>query len=402
MNSQIASVTVVAATWLVTLMPSAVVAQELSLKRSLPADVPVLCESVGDAHPSSQLPTPSAVAEADRLLSSAQQATLLGELARARGLLDQAVVLDPTSARLAYHRARLLEQIGEVTAGFEEYCRYLALAPESAEKEEIGRHVAEIAPLRPPFPAAATTAFTTGIAHYDAGEFTLAATAFATAIAEAPEWSSPYFNRALALLAGDSALTMPAGANASARPAGDSASAAVSYLSRYLDLEPTAEDRVEVERLRELLLTPPPVVMVRPYSPALSVVGGILVPGLGQFYTRRPAPGLLALTAVGGATYLALRRGSTAPAAIDGSPTPAPSDPTSERPYLVAGLSAAAAVTLLSALEAALYAAKVEEVKEPSGIGLGGIATELTLTPPTLRATPGGLRADIGLQLRIR
>lgn len=377
------------------LSPQGVELGTLEPKRSLPPEVPLTCSAVMGAHPTPITPTPGAVAEAERLRASAQQATLLGELARARSLLEEAILLDPTSAQLAYHYARLLESLGESTPAFEEFCRYLTLAPESPEKEEIARHAAGIAPLRSPYTATATTAFTTGLQHFDAGEHVLAVAAFTMAVEQAPEWPSAYFNRALALLARDSL------------------SAAAVDLESYLVLAPEAMDRVAVERLREILTAPPLVVMVRRFSPTLSLVSGIFVPGLGQFYTRRAAPGLLALAAVGGATYLALRPGSPAPYPASTSPAPPPPSPR-KRPYLAAGLGAAGAVTLLSAIEAALYAAKAEMPErvghsgrgqagagdaEPSALKLGA---DIHLAPPAIQATPGGLRADIGVRFRVR
>jgi tetratricopeptide (TPR) repeat protein len=343
-----------------------IAAQELALKRSLPPAIPAICdEEVGNPLP----PLPGAAVEAERLRSSAQQAALLGEPAQARALLERAISLDPTAAQLAYHHARILEALGQSTAAFGEYCRYLRLAPESAESAEIGRHLTAIAPLRPPFPVAAMTAFSTGIRHFDAGDFEDATLAFATVIADAPEWAAAYYNRALALLARDSLA------------------AAALDLQNYLNLAPEEDDRDAVIQLHATLTTPPPPPpLVRRFNPVLGLGTGILLPGLGQFYTRRPTPGLLTLASAGGAIFLALR------------PSSAYSSPSArERPYLEAGISAAAAITLLSAIEATIYAARE---KEPTAIAHGRTA-RIQLAPPALQATGAGLRADIGMQIRM-
>lgn len=350
-------------------------AQDPLFKRAFPPAIPMVCDDNAAARVVP--PPPGVAAEAERLRSSAQQATLLGDPERARTLLQRAATLDPSSAQLAYHHARILEALGQTTSAFEEYCRYLALTPESAETEEISRHAEAIAPYRSPLSFAAMTAFTTGIRHFDAGELVLAEAAFATVIAEAPEWAVPHFNRALVLLA-------------RGEP-----SAAAAALKRYLALAPEAGDGDDVHQLQARLSAPPPVV-ARRFHPALGLGTGVLFPGLGQFYTRRPAPGLVALAAAGGATYFALQTTSPVPTAA-----PAPR----RRPYFVAGLGAAAAITLLSAIEAALYAAR----EEAPGTALSSHDSAPTLLasgahfgPLALHATPGGLRADLGVRIWVR
>jgi tetratricopeptide (TPR) repeat protein len=353
-------------------------AQELALKRILPPDIPMACAAAVEFSP----PTPGAAAEAERLRSAAQQVTLLGEPDRARELLQRAVALDPSAAELAYHHARILEALGQPDAAFGEYCRYLALTPESAETAEISRHTAAIAPLRSPLSALASAAFTSGLEHFDAGEFDLAVAEFKIVVEEAPDWATAYYNQALALLA-----------------RGDLA-AAIRGLDTYLALAPEAEDLDDVTRELTRLATPPPV-FVRRFNPAIGLGAGTLVPGLGQFYTRRATPGLLALAAAGGATYIALRTSSPrAPS----SPAPSATAPPHTRPYLTAGLGTAAAITILSAIEAALYAAR-DEVPEHRAShhdpGSPPPHRAARLAPLALYPAGDGLRIDLGVRIAI-
>jgi tetratricopeptide (TPR) repeat protein len=326
-------------------------AQELALQRSLPPAERAVCTAPEGAPPR---PGAERVEEGGRLGSAAQEAALLGELERARQLLDRATRLDPGAPQLAYHHARILEGLGRTEEAFAEYCRYLALVPPSAEAEATARHAAELAPLRPPLPAGAASAFEDGIRAFDAGRYTEADSAFAATIAAAPTWAAPYYNRALARLA-----------------RGDRGGAAED-LDHYGTLAPEADDALP---LRTLLLAPAPR---RRFSPALAFSGGVLVPGLGQLYTHRPAISLLTLAGTGGALYLAFQRRSA-------SESPAPN-----RPYLAAGIGAAAALTLFAAIEACVYAAQ-EHPPQPASSAAASMGPPLPPPAPL----PGEARTPL-------
>lgn len=313
------------------------VAQEVVLKRSLPPAERAVC-AVPEGTP--PRPTADRVVEGGRLGAAAQEAALLGELERARQLLERATSLDPSASQLAYHHARILEGLGRTDEAFGEYCRYLALVPASAETEAIGQHAAEIAPMRSPLPPDAASAFEGGLRAFDAGRYAEADSAFAAAIVAAPKWAAPHYNRALVRLA-----------------AGDRGGAAEA-LATYSALAPEADDALPL-RTHLLALAPS-----RRFSPALALSGGVVLPGLGQLYTHRPALSLLTLTGTGGALYLALQRRSPA------------EGPSPTRPYLAAGIGAAAALTLFAAIEACVYAAQ-ERAPQPAPF-----AVTLSLAPP--------------------
>jgi tetratricopeptide (TPR) repeat protein len=326
-------------------------AQEFALKRSPPPAERAVCAVPEGAPPR---PESERVAEGGRLGAAAQEAALLGELERARQLLERATRLDPGAPQLAYHHARILEGLGRAEEAFGEYCRYLALVPASAEAEAIARHAAEIAPLRSPLPAGAASAFEGGIRAFDAGRYAEADSAFAAAIAAAPVWGAPHYNRALARLA-----------------AGDRGGAAQA-LEGYFALAPEADDALP---LRAHLHAPAPR---RRFSPALAFSGGVVVPGLGQLYTHRPALSLLTVAGTGGALYLAFQRRSP-------SETPSP-----YRPYLAAGIGAAAALTLFAAIEACVYAAQERPAQSSPDVTL------LAWPPmPPFEPLPGGARAPL-------
>jgi tetratricopeptide (TPR) repeat protein len=100
-----------------------------------------------------------------------------------------------------------------------------------------------------------------------------------------------------------------------------------------------------------------PVVVARRYSPGQAMVLGLVVPGMGEVYTGRPLRGLLVLGAAAGAaaTGLLVER-----VAIDCLVVPVdnfcPPDQIAneriERPYRTLGLGAAAAITVLGAIDA--------------------------------------------------
>jgi TM2 domain-containing membrane protein YozV len=99
------------------------------------------------------------------------------------------------------------------------------------------------------------------------------------------------------------------------------------------------------------------------YSAGQAFALGIIVPGAGQFYTRRPGWGVALLAATGGAIGYALAeqtkittKQQTATDPFGNSYTYTATFQGKERPGLVTGLAAAGALDLVGAIEAAVFA----------------------------------------------
>jgi TM2 domain-containing membrane protein YozV len=101
------------------------------------------------------------------------------------------------------------------------------------------------------------------------------------------------------------------------------------------------------------------------YSTSRAAVSSLLLPGSGQFYTRRPLAGLLSLSAFGGALAFGFLSQSTTIECLgvaNGDRCDGPVLSTAkERPYLLAGVGAAAAVAAISAMDAARGASRANE-----------------------------------------
>lgn len=101
------------------------------------------------------------------------------------------------------------------------------------------------------------------------------------------------------------------------------------------------------------------------YSTSRAAVSSLLLPGSGQFYSRRPLAGVLSLSAFGGALAFGVLSQTTTieclgVASGDRCDGPVLST-TTERPYLLAGVGAAAAIAALSAMDAARGAGRANE-----------------------------------------
>lgn len=332
-------------------------AQELSLRRDVPAPAPRECAPSGAGAAASARPEDAQ--EASRLAASAREASLLGDLRTARDLLGRAARLDPASENIAFLHARTLEELGEVELAADEYCRYVQLTENAAEAEQVRQRVSRIAPpSRPGIPDSAAARFSAALAAADEGRFAAAELGFTAVIEAAPAWAAPLYNRAL--------LRARNNMRADARQ----------DLERFLVLEPDAPDADRVRSWMSQLATP-----FRTYSPGTSFALG-LIPGAGHFYTGRPIMGtaLLALGA-GAATAGVLyqtRHVECLTVPVDGV---CPPDQVlreyTERPYQLPALGVAAAASILGALDAALGARR----RNARG--------------PALGAQPGGARAAL-------
>ncbi|HEY7395405.1 MAG TPA: hypothetical protein VH559_11210, partial [Gemmatimonadaceae bacterium] len=247
-----------------------------------------------------------------------QQAALLGDAPSAIRALRDAATLDPTAADVAFQLAGVFETAKDTVNAVREYCRFLSLAPSSAEAKVV---VDKIRVLAPPkveqvidLPLAM---FRSGIAAYRRGELSSADSAFSAAIVMDSTWADAYYNRGrVRLLRND---RQHAGAD----------------FAQYLRLNPGAVDRIEVaNELADLGLGR------YSFSPGRTFAWGLFVPGAGEFYTHRSFRGMFTLVGVGGAAAVALMQKTSA---STGKP---------ERPYLVPAAATGGVIWVWSLLDA--------------------------------------------------
>ncbi len=315
-----------------TLGPASASAQDLPFQRDYPGSSQYEC---GSSDPPA-VASAEARGQAAQLASSAAQAVLLGDLDRAGAMLERATELDPASADLAYRRARVLEDLGQREAAGGEYCRSLALLDSGDTAEDArARLEALVEAEAESVPTQALAAFRMGLEAVDAGMLDEAVDAFQVAETEGGDWPAATYNRGVAL-------------ERLGRP-GEAAQA----LSSYLQLRPDAPDALVVSRrigqLQSLALSDGP-------SPGTALTLGILMPGLGHFYSGRPGSGVAVLALAGGAVAAGFLIKEVDIRCLTPQQGACPPDQvvsrTTSRPYLTASLAAAAAVGLAGAIEA--------------------------------------------------
>jgi Flp pilus assembly protein TadD/TM2 domain-containing membrane protein YozV len=307
----------------VVLLWLAVLGQVSPTEAQEPPDLPLKVQVPGEASPCSPAgaplePTPNQRAQASQIGSSASQALLLGDRERARDLLREATQLDPTSADLAYRYGRSLEELGETEAAIEALCRFMTLDAPEADIADAEARLRALQPVQLQISEEAAAAFEAGLFDAGQGRLLAAVDGFERAAGLAPDWPEASYNHGVVLAR--------LGRRDEARVA----------LRRYLELAPDAPDAIAVsERIGELQVVS---VASNLPSPAAAFAVG-LVPGLGQVYTGRPAEGLGFMTVAGGhlATALLYDRGI-------------------QPPFKGPGLAIAGATTLVSAIDALLYA----------------------------------------------
>ena len=306
-----------------------------SLKESTLTPAPAaVCAGV--SRPAS--PTAEQRRAARELAQRGQEAAILGDGVTALADLRQATTLDPSDPDLAYRLARAYESSGDGADAAKEYCRFVALAPTAPEANEARERARTLAPQRPdPSFVAATDAFRLGLAAYERGQFVQAETHFTTAITNHSTWAEAYFNRAVV------------------RAATGDRYGAVDDFNHYLQLRPEAPDRLQVAARMQALRRPA-------LSPGQALSLGLVIPGGGQFYTRRPVRGVLSLLGVAGGIAAAMYQ-KTDVVTVDttytdpfGLPYHGPvSHSKRQRPYVVPGAAAAAGILVLSAFDAFRY-----------------------------------------------
>lgn len=312
-------------------------------------------------------PTAEQRRAARQLAQRGQEASILGDSVGALGQLRQAATLDPTDPDLAYQLARAYETAGAGADAAKEYCRFLALAPTAPEATEARERARILSPPRPdPTIVAATSAFNLGVNAYNKGQLVQAEVHFSTAIQNHSSWADAYYDRAIV------------------RAATGDKDGAVDDYTRYLGLRPDAPDRVQILSRIDALRRPG-------LSPGQALSLGLVIPGGGQFYARRPVRGFLSLVGVAGGIAAALYEktdfvsvdttftgpfGTTYPGTVKHSQK--------QRPYVVPGAAAAAGILLLSAFDAFKYTRELRA---------GARGLSVTLTP-----SAGGVVARISLR----
>ncbi len=428
---QISALVAVAASLLAS---SAANAQNLPLKRALPEQAsPCPVEPAFRLDP----PSPDDRAEAERLGRAAGTVLIVGDLQGARENLERAVRRDPTNAEIAYTLGRTLEDLGERDAALGHYCRVLLLEPAEEDRREVEARLERLAAETSITFGGAFGRFQQGVQEFDAERLTESERSFSAALRDNPDWPEALYNRGVVYAAMGRRQF------------------AVRDLWAYLDLRPAAADRgTVVAAIRSLeegtpLAVPtasPPAARPAPsgsgasgsgpsrsmpvnagtdsgsteaersgVSPGGALGAGLLIPGMGHFYTKRPAKGFVYLTLAGGAAAAGVLYRETT--IVCGTPTvegecPPGSvlDEETERPYLWTGVGVAALVTVWGAVDAyrgakamhsghrALAAIGGSEGPRLGLPGIGG-ARAPALLLPALHATPVRLRVQL---LRLR
>ena len=352
-------------------------AQELSLKRHVPGSDTIVCPPITvPARPGAE-----EQAEASRLASSADQALILGETERAREFLARATELDPSSAELAYRYGRILEDLQETDPAIDQFCRALALSPRQEGIGDVRARLDMLARAREPqVPPEASETFLNGLLQADLRQFPAAVRAFDAAVRAAPGWPEAVYNRGVV------------------RSRMGDAEGAIADLQEYLALRPDADDAILVSRrIGQLQITAPV------QSPTATLSLGLLLPGMGQFYTGRALGGLTVLALAGGAAAAGFLVEEVTVECVGSVPPGGTCPPerfiseTSERPYLVHGLAAAGVVTLAGALEAFFKARRAAGGATNAGSSPGNSMVPEAGGPEGTEASgPGGTHVDGG------
>lgn len=350
------------------------VAQPLVPKRAIATGAAPGCEIAPASRPADDRRDN---AEARRLATVGQEASLAGDQTAARDAFARAAALNPGDDRIAYDLARAHEELADTLKAVAEFCRYLTLSPAGREAGDVRERLTGLVPRGAVQRAQEVqVAFRLGVALLDDGRYDPAAREFDKVVRDAPGSPEGYYNRGLA------------------RAASGRRAEAITDLQVYQAAAPTIEERVTVARAIDVLRRPV-------YSPGATFVRS-LIPGLGQLSTGRPLLGVLTLGAVGGAAAMAVTERSTTRtvAYVDPNGVPAPySETINERPYLRAGLGVAASATLVALIEAVAYARRSQ--RGASIVARRGSAAPSAPAPSrglSLSPTVDG-RGNIGLRL---
>lgn len=308
----------------------------LSPKRTLTVGPAPGCEVV----PPGQAPAARRDnAEARRLATQGQEASLVGDQTAARDAFLRAAQLNPGDERIAYDLARALEELSDSTRAVSELCRYLTLSPAGREAADVRDRLQRLVPTAKQRVADNVQAqFRLGLSFYDDGRYDAALKAFDDVVRDAPKSPEGWFNRGLA------------------RAARGDRSNALTDLEQYRVNAPTVDDRVEVGRAIEVLRRPV-------YSPAGAFVRSI-VPGLGEFYVGHNIRGALVLVASGAGAALSVMQTTTTETInyTDPNGVPAPyTQTTKQRKNFAMGAGAAVGAAILGMIDATVAANRSQQ-----------------------------------------
>jgi len=361
-------------------------AQELPLQRDYPGTGPFECPVPSAVGP----PSDDALTRAGQLTSDALQAVILGDLEVARTLLAQATEADATSAELAYRHGRVLEDLDFAQDAIFEYCRAIALGAEEAGIYDTRARLDAVYEIvRDRISERAREAFVSGLALTDSALYAGAVESFSVAIEETPEWASAIYNRAIVLEA-----------------LGRIRESLADY-RRYLQLTPSDIDPVVAAVTERVGMLEGSMSLPTP-SPGGALTLGVLFPGLGQYYTGRGIGGTLVLSAAAGAVATGMLvkeiqiRCLTSVGADGLCPPEQIVSEATRRPYLLPSLGAAAAVTIVGAVEAFVKARRRRA--EVDAVAGQAEARGPRLSGPTVtagRGRPGAIDLHL-LGLRFR
>jgi tetratricopeptide (TPR) repeat protein len=263
---------------------------------------------------------------------------ILGDFERVEALLQQAAELDPSSADLAYRRARVLADLERNEAAMVEFCRALDLGVTSIGITDARFRLNALSDqLRSRIPEQARVAFDRGIEFADDSLFVESVASFSTAIVAAPDWPEPLYNRAVV------------------EERRGNQNAALRDFRAYLRL--VAPDETDAILVSQRIGILEGAASVMPPNPMGALALGF-IPGMGHFYTSRPVIGSVTLATAAAALIAGIGFRNITVLCLNQSPPGGVCPPleivdeTTVRPYLLVGVGVGAAVTLIGAIDA--------------------------------------------------
>src|SRR6476661_5534300 len=138
-------------------------AQQVAAKRSLSAASTLPCAAPVAGGTATRNDSP----DVRRLMALGHEAAIVGDHRQARDVFVDAARLSPGDERIAYQLGRTYEELGERSNAIREYCRFLALAPQSSDAADVRARIATLATPAGSSPAAdpASVAFKAGVGH---------------------------------------------------------------------------------------------------------------------------------------------------------------------------------------------------------------------------------------------
>ncbi len=308
----------------------------------------------------SSSPTDAQRRDARDMAQRARQSAILGDATASLSQLRGAAGLDPTDPNLAYELARAYESAGARRTRRPSIADFSRSRPTPSRRRTCARTWRRIAPPRPDTVVTIEgTAFKRGVDAYEQGTVGR--------------------RRGVLHHGATDRLHVRGHVLRSRRWCGRCGTIATTppkTTSAICGIRPEAADRaVVVARVNAL--------RAQRLSASQAFGLGVVVPGGGQFYARRPIRGILSLAAVGAAAGFAMMEKTTTSTTTQTASDPfgnkySYSFPTTHktRPYMIPGFAAAGGIALLSAIDAARYAGSVRGssvsvslVPGPNGVG---------------------------------